>query len=158
MHRLEFWKNTFSEKSIPWKLRSKIVSQVKSGEIILWDTMGELLYAYSLAKGAFVGGSLAPVGGQNFLEPLTCGLRPVIGPSWFNFYWVGKEIFEQKLVFQVNSWQDVSELFQRNCDTPVDREDTRQALQKYVKNRQGGTKQVCNELNNYFLTKQNEMK
>lgn len=156
MHRLDFWKNKLSEKSLSWRLRSEIVNPVKNGEIVLWDTMGELLYAYGLAQGAFVGGSLAPVGGQNFLEPLTCGIRPVIGPSWFNFYWIGKEIFEQKLVFQVNTWQDVSELLQNNCTTPTDREKNILAVRNYVQSRQGGTQHVCSQINNYLLPGKNK--
>lgn len=150
MHRLNFWKKHLSEKIIRWKLRSEVTAPVQGGCVILWDTMGELTAAYTLANAAFVGGSLAPVGGQNFLEPLTCGLRPVIGPHWSNFYWIGKEIIEQKLVLQVNSWQDVSQFLLGSSTDNSEREETRKAIMEYVHSRQGGTSKACNTIRSYL--------
>lgn len=152
MHRLNFWKKNLSEKSIRWKLRSEIIEPVKGGCVILWDIMGELTFAYDLASAAFVGGSLAPVGGQNFLEPLTCGLRPVIGPHWSNFYWIGKEIIEQKLVFQLNTWQDVSQFLLGSSTNSANRVETRQAVMDYVHTRQGGTRKACDTINSFLFS------
>ena len=150
MHRLNHWRAILAEKSFSWKLRSELSEIVEKGMIILWDTMGELIHAYSLARGAFVGGSLAPVGGQNFLEPLSCGLKPVIGPSWFNFYWIGKEIFEQNLVSQVNTWQEVSKHLQKDCEKIPDQQKNINALNSYIRNRKGGTKQACETINKFL--------
>jgi 3-deoxy-D-manno-octulosonic-acid transferase len=96
MHRIKYWKKVLDRLAIPWTLRSKIQRHVPHGTVILWDTFGELPLAYELSKAAFVGGSLAPLGGQNFLEALTCGVVPVIGPSWENFAWVGQEYVEDR--------------------------------------------------------------
>ncbi len=53
--------------------------------VLLGDSMGELLLWYRLADLAFVGGSLARVGGHNPLEAAACA-RPVLcGPWVFNF-------------------------------------------------------------------------
>lgn len=53
--------------------------------IVIGDTMGELGRFYAAADVVFVGGTLLPHGGQNFMEP--CGLaRPTIcGPNLWNF-------------------------------------------------------------------------
>lgn len=48
--------------------------------VLLIDTMGELLTFYAAANIAFVGGSLAPVGGHNLLEPAALGVPVVCGP------------------------------------------------------------------------------
>lgn len=53
--------------------------------VYLVDTMGELLKFYAAADVAFVGGSLAPFGGQNVLEPAALGVPIVTGPHLFNF-------------------------------------------------------------------------
>lgn len=66
--------------------------------LILWDTFGDLHAMYAMADAAFVGGSLAPLGGQNFLEALEAGLIPCIGPHWDNFLWVGNTLMEEGLV------------------------------------------------------------
>lgn len=48
--------------------------------VILLDTRGELAQAYGLAVLAFVGGTLAPVGGHNLLEPAAWGTPVCFGP------------------------------------------------------------------------------
>lgn len=49
--------------------------------VLLLDTLGELLYFYAAADVAFVGGSFAPVGGHNLLEPAALGLPVLTGPN-----------------------------------------------------------------------------
>jgi 3-deoxy-D-manno-octulosonic-acid transferase len=49
------------------------------------DTIGELRAIYELATVAFVGGSLAPVGGHNILEPAQFGVPVLVGPHTENF-------------------------------------------------------------------------
>jgi 3-deoxy-D-manno-octulosonic-acid transferase len=49
--------------------------------VLLLDTLGELLYFYAAADVAFVGGSLAPIGGHNLLEPAALGLPILTGPN-----------------------------------------------------------------------------
>jgi 3-deoxy-D-manno-octulosonic-acid transferase len=50
-------------------------------KVLLLDTLGELLYFYAAAEVAFVGGSLAPIGGHNLLEPAALGLPVLTGPN-----------------------------------------------------------------------------
>ena len=59
--------------------------QLRCGEIVLLDTIGELASVYSLAGAAFVGGSLIPAGGHNPLEPAQFGVPIVMGPHYANF-------------------------------------------------------------------------
>ncbi|MGE0624997.1 MAG: lipid IV(A) 3-deoxy-D-manno-octulosonic acid transferase [Pseudomonadales bacterium] len=54
-------------------------------DVILADTMGELLYLYGLADAAFVGGSLVATGGHNPIEAAVCGQPIMMGNSVFNF-------------------------------------------------------------------------
>lgn len=49
--------------------------------VLLLDTLGELLDFYAAADVAFVGGSLAPIGGHNLLEPAALGLPVLTGPN-----------------------------------------------------------------------------
>jgi 3-deoxy-D-manno-octulosonic-acid transferase len=58
---------------------------IRSGQILLLDTIGELASVYSLATAAFVGGSLVPAGGHNPLEPAQFGVPIVMGPHYANF-------------------------------------------------------------------------
>jgi 3-deoxy-D-manno-octulosonic-acid transferase len=49
-------------------------------EVLLLDTLGELIDFYAAADVAFVGGSLVPIGGHNLLEPASLGLPVLTGP------------------------------------------------------------------------------
>jgi 3-deoxy-D-manno-octulosonic-acid transferase len=51
-----------------------------AAEVLLLDTLGELLDFYAAADLAFVGGSLVPVGGHNLLEPAALGVPILTGP------------------------------------------------------------------------------
>jgi 3-deoxy-D-manno-octulosonic-acid transferase len=146
MHRITYWRQTLDRLNSKWKLRSELTSEtVLPGTIIVWDTFGELNAAYALAKAVFVGGSLAPLGGQNFLEPMIYGIKPVIGLSWENFAWVGNDIFKQGLAITTDSWQSVaSELIDQLRQANPDFTQQQKAAIQYIEARKGGTIQACN--------------
>ena len=54
------------------------------GEVLVLDTLGELPGLYARAAAAFVGGTLAPVGGHNVLEPVHAGCVAIYGPHTAN--------------------------------------------------------------------------
>ena len=51
----------------------------------LGDSMREMPLYYGLAQVALLGGSFAPLGGQNLIEAAACGCPVVMGPHTFNF-------------------------------------------------------------------------
>lgn len=61
-----------------------------NGEVLLVDTMGEMLKMYSLADIVFVGGSLVPIGGHNILEASMVKKPVVFGPFMNNFKHISK--------------------------------------------------------------------
>ncbi len=54
-------------------------------QVVVGDTMGELLLFFGASDMAFVGGSLVPNGGHNLVEPAAWGLPLLSGSSQFNF-------------------------------------------------------------------------
>ncbi|WP_250656611.1 lipid IV(A) 3-deoxy-D-manno-octulosonic acid transferase [Alkalimarinus coralli] len=54
-------------------------------QVLLGDTMGELMLFYASAEVAFVGGSLIESGGHNPLEPAALKMPVIMGPHVFNF-------------------------------------------------------------------------
>ncbi|QKV53047.1 3-deoxy-D-manno-octulosonic acid transferase [Comamonas antarctica] len=59
----------------------------QAGEECLWlgDSLGEMPLYYAMADAALLGGSFAPLGGQNLIEAAACGCPMLVGPSTFNF-------------------------------------------------------------------------
>ena len=143
MHRLDAWQDLLNQSGHPWVRRSVISRPVAEGKVILWDTFGELAAAYALAKTVFVGGSLVDIGGQNFLEPLSYGVRPVIGPFWDNFFWIGQRILSKRLVIRCTDWQAVTTALIKDFKAPVNPEQLKLEAQTYIKARQGGTRTAC---------------
>ncbi|ADV33983.1 3-deoxy-D-manno-octulosonic-acid transferase [Candidatus Blochmanniella vafra str. BVAF] len=54
-------------------------------QVIINNTIGELMLLYGISDIAFVGGSLVPHGGHNPLEPATYAIPIIMGPYVFNF-------------------------------------------------------------------------
>jgi 3-deoxy-D-manno-octulosonic-acid transferase len=150
MHRIARWRKMLHRLNVPWRLRSDIKAQIPGGCVILWDVFGELGPAYRQAGAAFVGGTLAPLGGQNFLEPLIAGIAPVIGPFWDNFKWVGKEIIDLGIVHQAASWKEVAEILITAIMNPQPREKVKERAAAYIKDRQGGTDAACRLIAEYL--------
>jgi len=54
-------------------------------DVWLGDSIGEMPLYYGAADVALLGGSFAPLGGQNLIEAAACGCPLVMGPHTFNF-------------------------------------------------------------------------
>ena len=53
--------------------------------LVLGDSLGEMPLYYGVASVALLGGSFAPLGGQNLIEACACNCPVVMGPHTFNF-------------------------------------------------------------------------
>jgi 3-deoxy-D-manno-octulosonic-acid transferase len=56
-----------------------------TADVWLGDSIGEMATYYAAAHVALLGGSFAPLGGQNLIEAAACGCPVVMGPHTFNF-------------------------------------------------------------------------
>ena len=65
--------------------RSRDPVPAAADRVHLGDTMGEMDFYYAAADVALIGGSFAPLGGQNLIEACAAGTPVVFGPSMFNF-------------------------------------------------------------------------
>jgi 3-deoxy-D-manno-octulosonic-acid transferase len=53
--------------------------------VLLGDSLGEMALYYGMADVALLGGSFAPLGGQNLIEAAACACPLVLGPHTHNF-------------------------------------------------------------------------
>ncbi len=75
--------------------------------VLLLDTIGDLSRAYTLADVVFVGGSLAPRGGHNIVEPAGAGVPVVIGPNMQNFETIARDFLACDAVVQIHGKEDL---------------------------------------------------
>jgi 3-deoxy-D-manno-octulosonic-acid transferase len=54
-------------------------------DVWLGDSLGEMALYYAMSGVALLGGSFAPLGGQNLIEAAACGCPVLMGPHTFNF-------------------------------------------------------------------------
>ena len=92
--------------------------QTKRGVVVLVDTVGDLVDIYGRSIVAFVGGSLAPYGGQNVLEPLFVGTPVLFGPYVDNFKAAAEEIVTYGAGFMVRNGDDLLSTMTRILSEP----------------------------------------
>jgi 3-deoxy-D-manno-octulosonic-acid transferase len=70
--------------------------------VLLLDTIGELPNVLAAATAVFVGGTVAPVGGHNVLEPAVCGKPVAFGPHTANVRTAAEALIENGAAVRVH--------------------------------------------------------
>ncbi|MDW0618310.1 lipid IV(A) 3-deoxy-D-manno-octulosonic acid transferase [Mannheimia haemolytica] len=83
------------------RTENKTLSQ--NTQVMLGDTMGEMMLLYGLSDIAFVGGSLVKHGGHNPLEPIAFNIPVVSGLYTYNFPEIFEKLREVKGVIEIES-------------------------------------------------------
>jgi 3-deoxy-D-manno-octulosonic-acid transferase len=77
-------------------------------DILLLDSVGELVEFFAAADLAFVGGSLVQVGGHNLLEPARLGKPVLFGPHMINYRELAAEMLRQGAAMEVSGARDLA--------------------------------------------------
>ena len=78
-----------------WSAGPSSDTDAMQADIWLGDSLGEMALYYAMSDVALLGGSFAPLGGQNLIEAAACACPVVMGPYTFNFLEVA-ELAEAK--------------------------------------------------------------
>jgi 3-deoxy-D-manno-octulosonic-acid transferase len=76
-------------------------------EVVVLDSLGELLGFYALSDYAFVGGSLVSIGGHNVLEPMALGVPVFCGPFMQNSKDLCEALVKVRAITQVQDAKTV---------------------------------------------------
>ena len=68
-----------------WEGGPAASEEAMNADVWLGDSLGEMALYYGLSDACLLGGSFAPLGGQNLIEAAACGCPVVMGPHTFNF-------------------------------------------------------------------------
>lgn len=150
LHRIESWKKRLDTQhdTLHFVVRSHLTEHgAQSGDIILWDRFGELSALYEAADAVLIGGSLAPLGGQNFLEALAQGKIPCCGPHLENFAWVEEippnadpadTLANKGLIFQCHSPEEAAKILVHQMKNPQSPAEVCERFQSWLAPRLGG--------------------
>lgn len=108
-----------------------------STQLVLGDTMGDMLALYGLADVAFVGGSLINHGGHNFLEAAAWGLPILTGPSSYNFQDIARLLVREGGMKQLHDHFDLERTLQAWLEGSLNLAETGYAARKVLSNNQG---------------------
>ena len=116
-------------------VRSELQAASAATQVLLADTMGELMLFYAASDIAFVGGSLVPTGGHNLLEPAALGVPVIAGPHLFNFTEISRLLLAAGGLTTVDGAQQLATQVQRLFDDSAQRvqmgEDARAVVAKH---------------------------
>ncbi len=91
-------------------LRSANEKITAATNIYIADTIGEMGLWYDIANLVFIGGSLIPHGGQNFIEPSRVRDAVIVGPYMHNFTDAMNRAKKADAIMQINDTVELEEL------------------------------------------------
>lgn len=107
LDRLNQIKTDLQRKGFAFQTFSQVTEGKRTAQIILVDRMGELAKLYVVATYVFCGGSLAPRGGHNIMEPALWGKSPFYGPHMNDFSDARTLLESAEAGFTINNEQEL---------------------------------------------------
>ena len=108
-----------------------------SNKINLIDKIGYLEDLFSLGSIAFIGGSLIPRGGQNFLEAVKFSLPISSGKSFYNFQEIAEDLISLGILEVANSAQEIKDIWTKQLSFASGK--ILKKTEEYLKERQGSS-------------------
>jgi 3-deoxy-D-manno-octulosonic-acid transferase len=131
-------------------LRSENVSCSDEIDIVIGDTMGELLCFYAAADIAYVGGSLVPKGGQNPLEPAAIGTPILTGPHTFNFAAINEALQIAGIAIKVLNIQELAQHVIQLLQDPIKRQQMGQQGKTFFADNRGALEKQFELIKPFF--------
>jgi 3-deoxy-D-manno-octulosonic-acid transferase len=98
------------ESGFDFQFSSRLTSLASDVQVLIVDTLGELVYFYGVALAVFVGGSLVPAGGHNPVEAILAGAPVISGPNTDNFKNIYRDMIHSEAARVVETEQALADL------------------------------------------------
>lgn len=92
------------EKGIE-QYKAQIEENIRKGKVILVDSYGYTEDFLKISDVCFVGGTIAPIGGHNVLEPLSFKIPVIVGPNNWN---VPRDLISEGIIQVVKSPEELN--------------------------------------------------
>ena len=106
-------------------------------QVLIGDTMGELVSLYAASDVAFIGGSLIRHGGHNLVEAMVVGTPCVFGPHVFNFEQSSRTALEYGAAEQVRDPRGLAATIAAYLDDPDRRSRAAEAARRVIEDNRG---------------------
>ncbi|WP_028112627.1 lipid IV(A) 3-deoxy-D-manno-octulosonic acid transferase [Ferrimonas kyonanensis] len=119
--------------------RSQTTEVAADTQVLVGDTMGELMGLYGGCDIALVGGSLIERGGHNPLEPAAFGKPVLMGPHYFNFQEIGDQLQQHGALLTVANQGQLTETLRSLLNDRRQRQSMGEAALLFVSQNRGAT-------------------
>ncbi len=109
-------KTSIEKLELTTALRSQNEHISANTDIYIANTIGEMGLWYDIAKLVFIGGSLIPHGGQNFMEPSRVRDAVIVGPHMHNFTDAMNRAKKADAIIQVTDTEELGEVVEQLLD------------------------------------------
>lgn len=115
-------------------------------QVVIGDTMGELMHYYQASDLAFVGGSLIKRGGHNPIEPALLGRATLVGPYTFNFADITEQLIKSHGAMRCQNAEQLEEMVITLAGKASQRHRIGQAGLRFAQQNQGAVTRVLSEI------------
>ena len=120
-------------------------------DVLLVDAMGLLTKLYSVSQVAFVGGSLAPVGGHNLMEPYLYNVPAICGPNIQKTRDTAAQLDQMKALFIVPDAKGVAEKLEYLLSNDAERIERGKRGNQFLLVSRGATARALEFLEQYMI-------
>jgi len=106
--RFQFVSKILDQSGLSFSKWSESKEKKIDSDVLLVDTLGDLLFFYSVSDISFVGGSLFDIGGHNLIEPAIL-MKPILtGPKLNNVQEIADQFRSNQAMIIVSNHKDLS--------------------------------------------------
>ncbi len=113
-----------------------------AADIWIGDSLGEMALYFSLADLALLGGSFAPLGGQNLIEAAACDCPVLMGPHTFNFAQAAELALSAGAAFVRDDLAQAVDLGLKLFESPQELQHARAAAHQLSQTHRGATRRT----------------
>jgi 3-deoxy-D-manno-octulosonic-acid transferase len=119
-------------------------------DILLGDSMGEMMKYYACSDMVFMGGTLIHQGGHNILEPAALGLPIIYGQHMFNFYAINELFLQYQASVQVKNEAELAQTLEQWLEQPQTAEALGKKAEKLMQQNSGALEKCLQLIRPYL--------
>lgn len=148
--RFESVARLISDTGLSMARRSQPDSWGENAQVLLGDTMGEMMKAFNISDITWVGGSFAEVGGHNPIEPAVLAKPVLTGPYIFNFNEIFGDLIAAGGAQMVQNEFELADRIVKLMQTPDIAQDMGQKALQVIERNRGALDKTVSVIEQYL--------
>lgn len=118
----------------------------KNGKLLIVDVLGQLRRFFPLSDLVIMGGTFAPYGGHNIIEPVSFGKPVIVGPYYSNIRNEVDGLEEKKAVIKVKDSDELLKVLKSLVDKKNELQEVGKRAKEWFDSKRGVTQRICPEI------------